>query len=181
MSTKHQLSLEIMQTNNCSLFRVIDTSIYSDDLEITCGVLNITVPGFNNVYSISTDPNFSYSVTGCLIGIQTQDCGSSAQLLQDGLYTVEYSVSPNDKVYVKYNYLRTCQFLNIYYKYLCELEMAACDPQPDVKAQLEELRLIKSFHDAAKAKAEHCDDVTAAMELFNYARKRLSRFGKDCC
>jgi hypothetical protein len=80
-----------------------------------------------------------------------------------------------------YNYLRTCQFLNIYYKYLCQLEMAACEPQPDVRAQLEELRLIKSFHDAAKAKAEHCDDVTAAMELFNYARRRLSRFGKDCC
>jgi hypothetical protein len=181
MSTKHQLSLEIMQTNNPSLFRVIDTSVYSDQLDVTCGVLNITVPGFNNVYSISTSSNFSYSVTACLLGIQTQDCGTQVQPLTDGLYTVEYSVSPNDKVYVKYNYLRTCEFLTSYYNYLCQLETAACDPQPDVKAQLEELRLIKSFHDAAKAKAEHCGDITAAMELFNYAKKRLNKFGKTCC
>lgn len=181
MASKHQLSLDIQQTNNCSIFRIYDTSIYTEDLEITCGTINITVPGFNKTYTLSVSPNFSYTVTACLIGLQTEGCGTSAQLLNDGLYTIEYSVSPNDKVYVQYNYLRTCQFLDTYYRYLCQLEMAACEPQPDVRAQLEELRLIKSFHDAAKAKAEHCNDVTAAMELFNYAKRRLNRFGKDCC
>jgi hypothetical protein len=181
MSSKHQLSLEIMQTNNCSIFRVIDTSIYTPDLEITCATLSITVPGFNDTFSISVDADFDYNLTACLIGVQSSDCGSVAQTLPDGAYTITYSVSPNDKVYVKYNFLKTCIFLNKYYTHLCQLELAACDPQPDVKAQLSELRLIKSFHDAAKAKVEHCNDVTAGMELFNYARKRLDKFGKDCC
>jgi hypothetical protein len=107
MASKHQLSLDIQQTNNCSIFRIYDTSIYTEDLEITCGTINITVPGFNNTYTLSVSPNFSYTVTACLIGLQTEGCGTSAQLLNDGLYTIEYSVSPNDKVYVKYNYLRT--------------------------------------------------------------------------
>jgi hypothetical protein len=181
MASKHQLSLEIIQSNNCSLFRVIDTSIYTPDLEVTCATLQITVPGFNDTYSISVASGFEYSLTGCLIGVQTTDCNSIAQTLPDGAYTVKYSVSPNDKVFVEYNFLNTCAFLNRYYTYLCQIELAACEPQPDVRAQLDELRLIKSFHDAAKAKIEQCNDVTAGMELFNYARKRLDRFGKNCC
>ena len=70
--------------------------------------------------------------------------------------------------------------LNKYFNELCKLEMAACEPTADIKEQLEELRLIKSFIDAAKAKVEECDDLQEGMELFMYAQKRLHKLGNNC-
>ena len=181
MASKHQLSLEIPETNNCQVFRIFDTSLYTEDLEITCGTLQITSPGFNEAVNIEVLPNFNLVLNACSLGIQSSNCGTTSQRLPDGIYTIRYSVSPNDKVYVEYQYLRVCQTLNKYFNFLCKLEMAACDPQPDVKADLEELRLIKSFIDAAKVKVEHCESPQQGMDLFLYAQSRLQKFGKDCC
>ena len=180
MAYKHQLSLEVPDTNNCSVFRVTDTSIYDDHITITCGRLEITAPGYNQPVVIDTAKGFNYILNGCTLGLQTSGCGSVSERLPDGIYTIRYSVSPNDKVFVQYHYLRVCMTLNKYFNELCKLELAACEPQPDVKADLDELRLIKSFIDAAKAKVEQCDDLQQGMDLFVYAQKRLQKYSNNC-
>ena len=180
MPSKHQLSLEVPETNNCSVLRIFDTSIYSDLLDITCGTLQITSPGFNQPVSIEVLPHFNLILNGCTLGIQTTNCGSVSQRIPDGIYTIKYSVSPNSEVYVEYYYLRVCQTLNKYFNELCRLELAACDPQPDVKADLDELRLIKSFIDAAKVKVEICNNPQEGMDLLLYAQKRLQKYAGDC-
>ena len=180
MPNKHQLSLEVPDTNNCSVFRVFDTSIYSSLLDVTCATLQITSPGFNEPVSIEVLPNFNLVLNGCTLGIQTQGCGSVSELMPDGIYNIRYSVSPNSEVYVEYNYLRICMTLNKYFNYLCQVELAACEPEADVKEQLEELRLIKSFLDAAKVKVEYCENPQEGMELFMYAQARLQKFGGTC-
>lgn len=181
MASKHQLSLDVPETNNCQVFRVFDTSLYTDDLEVTCGTLQITSPGFNEPVNIEVLPGFNLILNACTLGLQSSGCGTISQRLPDGIYTIRYSVSPNDKVYVEYQYLRVCQTLNKYFNFLCKLEMAACEPQPDVKADLEELRMIRSFIDAAKVKVEYCESPQQGMDLFLYAQSRLQKFGKDCC
>lgn len=191
MAYKHQLSLEVPETNNCSVFRVVDTSIYDEHVPVTCAKLEITSPGFNEPVVIdvvlSEDPNtnapinFSYILNGCTLGIQTANCGQVSERLPDGIYTIRYSVSPNDKVFVEYYYLRTCMTNNKYFNELCKLELAACEPQPEVKAQLNELRMIKSFIDAAKAKVEQCNDLQEGMELLMYAQTRLQKYASGTC
>lgn len=180
MSYKHQLSLEVPETNNCSILRVIDTSIYSDQVPITCNRLEITSPGFNQPEVIDVTAGFNLILNACSLGIQTIDCGDTSQVLPDGVYTIKYSVSPNDKVFVEYHYLRVCQVLNQYYNELCKLELAACEPQADVKAQLEELRMIKNYIDAAKIKVEVCDEVDEGKNLLEYAQKLLNKYGGYC-
>jgi hypothetical protein len=191
MAYKHQLSLEVPDTNNCSVFRIVDTSIYDEHVPVTCPKLEITSPGYNEPVVIdvvlSQDPttnapiNFSYILNGCTLGIQTVGCGQISERLPDGIYTIKYSVSPNDKVFVEYHYLRTCMTNNKYFNELCKLEMAACEPQPEVKESLNELRLIKSFIDAAKAKVEQCDDLQQGMELLVYAQQRLQKYASGGC
>lgn len=180
MASKHQLSLEVPDTNNCTVFRVFDSSIYSDDIPVTCGTLQITSPGFNYPVAIDVLPGFNLILNGCTLGIQTTGCGTASYRIPDGIYTIKYSVSPNDKVYVEYNYLRACQTLNKYYNELCKLELAACEPAADVQDKLDELRLIKSFIDAAKAKVEVCNSPHQGIELLFYAQKRLQKFTGDC-
>ena len=177
----HQLFLDIPHTSNPRVFRIFDSSIYSDVLPITCATLEITPPGFNQPTSISVLPNFNLVLNACSLGIQTQGCGNSSEIIPDGIYMLKYSISPNDKVYVEYNHLRVTQFINRYNQKLCELEMHACEPSADIKAQLNELRLIKSFIDAAKVKVEDCHQNNEGMELLLYAQKRLMKMDGVKC
>lgn len=181
MAYKHQLSLEVPETNNCSVFRITDTSIYDEHVPVTCPELQITSPGYNQPVLINPLQGFNLILNGCTLGIQTSGCGSVSEVLPDGIYHIRYSVSPNDKVFVEYNYLRTCQVLNKYFSELCKLELAACEPTPTVKEQLNELRLIKSFIDAAKAKVEQCNELHQGMELFKYAQERLHKYASGGC
>lgn len=69
MASKHQLSLEVPETNNCKVFRILDTSIYTEDLAITCGKLEITSPGFNEPIIIDALPRFNLILNACTLGI----------------------------------------------------------------------------------------------------------------
>jgi len=181
MTSKHQLSLEVLDVKNLGIFKITDTSVYTENIPVDCETLHITVPGFNDPVAIDVIQGFDLVLTACDLYIQTSECGSVVKDLPDGVYHIRYSVSPNDKVYVEYEHLRITAILDQWYKQLCQLEMAACEPSADVKESLKELRLIKSFIDAAKAKVEYCHDVTAGMDLYNYAKKRLDKFPDNCC
>jgi len=181
MASKHQLSLELPDTNNIKVIRIFDTSIYAEGLGKDCGILSITSPGYNLPVNIEMLPGFNATLTACTLGIQKTGCSEAVQPLPDGIYTIRYSVSPNSAVYVEYLHLRVTQTNNRYHNLLCELEMAACEPDADVKEQLAELRLIKSFIDAAKAKVEYCHDGDAGMELLLYAKKRLDKITNNLC
>jgi hypothetical protein len=181
MASKHILSLEIPDTNNINVFRVFDTSLYSAELGTNCGLLRITSPGFMLPIFIEVLPQFNLVLNACTLGIQSTGCGDSCHPIADGIYKVNYSISPNDKVYVEYDYLRLTQTMNKYYNLLSTLEMSACEPDADVKEQLKELRLIKSFLEAAKAKVEYAHNPDQGMELLVYAQKRLIRLGNQMC
>lgn len=178
----HQLSLDFPCTNNPRAFRIVDMSRYASALPVKCPLLQITPPGFRNPTNIDTIlPEFNLVLNACTLGIQTAGCDSQTAILPDGIYNIRYSVSPNEEVFVEYYHLRTTQIVNKYNKVLCNLELAACEPAPDVKEALEELRLIKSFIDAAKVKVEDCHELAIGMELLVYANKRLMKLiGGDC-
>jgi hypothetical protein len=181
LSMVHQLSLDIPTTANPRIFRIDDTSIYTVDLPIICPVLQITPPGFSTPTNITVTPPFNLVLNACTLGIQGSDCGSSSNILPDGIYIIRYSVSPNDKVFVEYHHMRVTQFINRYNQMLCNLELNGCEPDADIKAQLNELRMIKSFIDAAKAKVEDCHDDAKGMELLEYARRKLMKLDSNFC
>ena len=175
MASKHQLSLELPDTNNIKVLRLFDTSLYAEDLAIDCGTLRITSPGFNLPVAIEILKGFNIVLNACSLGLQRTNCQDASQPIPDGVYVINYSVSPNSSVFVEYNHLRTAQTMNQYYNILASLELAACDPEPEIKEKLAELRMIKSFIEAARGKVEYAHEPEAGMELFSYAKKRLSK------
>jgi hypothetical protein len=181
MSNKHQLSLELPDSNNIRVMRIADTSFYAEDLPVDCSTLSITSPGFNQPRNIEVVKGFNLPLNACTLGLQSTGCQQITQPLPDGIYIIRYSVSPNDKLYVEYNHLRITQTNNRYFNLMCELEIGACEPDADIKERLGELRLIKSFIDAAKAKVEFCHDPEKGMELLTYAKKRLDRITSGLC
>jgi hypothetical protein len=180
MALKHTLSLEVADTNNVNIIKIFDTSLYSSELGVDCPLLQVTAPGFTLPANISVSSNFNITLSACDLGIQLTNCNTPAPL-PDGVYIIRYSVSPNDKVFVEYTYLRVTVLLEEYNKQLCQLELSSCEPQADVKESLKELRLIKSFIDAAKAKVEYCNDTNAGMNLYKYAKSRLDKYPNLAC
>lgn len=181
MASKHQLSLELPESNNIRVMRIADTSFYAEDVNVDCALLSITPPGFNQPRNIEVIKGFNMPLNACTLGLQNTGCQSAVQPIPDGIYIIRYSVSPNDTTFVEYNHLRITQTNNRYFNLLCELEMGACEPDADIKEKLNELRLIKSFMDAAKAKVEYCHDSEKGMELLAYAKKRLDKITNALC
>ena len=179
----HQLSLDIPHTNNPRVFRIFDTSVYTDlsKLPVKCGTLQITVPGFNIPVNIDVDPEFNLVLTACDLGLQTIGCDEYSNILPDGIYIIRYSISPNDKVFVEYNHLRVTQFINRYNQKLGDLEIAACEPSVDIKHQLEELSLIRSLIDAAIVKVEDIHESNEGMQILMYAQTRLMKLDNRRC
>jgi len=189
---QHILSLESPDTMNKCILRIVDTSIYSTDMGVSCPILLITVPGFSYSvqYTMSIDPSesnimitpgFILNLTACDLQIQSTNCGTKFSDLPDGIYAIKYSVAPNEYVYVEYNHLRITNALYMYQELLCELELAPCDPPVAKKDKLMQLTLIRSYLEAAKAMVEFCHDAQKGMDLYNYAVRLLGKMDCSTC
>lgn len=178
---QHVLSLEAPDTMNKCILRIVDTSVYNQDAPPKCFLLQVTPPGFavpTNFEDGFIAPGFNLNLTACDLEMQKNNCGSVYADLPDGIYIIRYAVSPTDQVYVEYNHLReTCAWTR-YQAILCDLDIAACDPPATVKSKMNQLALIRTYLDAAKAKVEFCHEPEKGMELYKYAVKLLNKM--DC-
>jgi hypothetical protein len=186
----HILSLDIPTVANTCVMKIFDTSVYqttSPNIPIICPTLTITVPGFSHSVEIVGDKMLAFveggsiNLTACDLELQTSGCGTQLANIPDGIYAIKYSVSPNNLVFAEYNYLRISQALNKYYKVLCTVDLADCDPPAKVKEKLEKLRLIKMYLESAKSKVEFCHEPQKGMTLYNYALKLLNKFECNNC
>lgn len=183
MAIKHILALDIPDTACDTILKIWDSSSYAASLPVDCPRLDIFLPGFAAPLYI-TEPTL---VPGFVLNLTAKDFGLQHQqaehliALPDGLYTIKYSVSPNDKVFVEYYHLRTTSIMNIYYKELCKVQLEPCEPTPEQHQKLHDLRYIKMYIDAAKAKAEYCHSPKQGVEMLAYADKLLRKFMTGCC
>ena len=172
---QHILSLEVPTVLNPCIMSILDTSIYTPLIPVTCPTLNVTVPGFNYSTQLTIVPGDNTILTACDLQLQTQNCATVLTDIPDGIYVIKYSVSPNDIVFVEYNHLRITKALTRYYNILCRVDVADCDPPFRIKEKLEALRIIRMYLDAAKAKVEFCHEPQKGMSLYNYALKLLMK------
>ena len=175
MANKHVLSLEIPTVSNCELLCIKDTSQYSSELAVDCEELLITLPGFSVPALIKVDKGFDMCLNACVLTLQTTECGTVQQALADGIYIIRYSVSPNATVFVEYNHLRVTAILSEYYQVLCDLDIQACQPETRKQELLAEMNFIRTLIDAAVANVEYCQSSAQGMQLYTYAKQRLSK------
>lgn len=181
MANKHILSLDIPDTLNINVLRVVDTSVYSTDLAVACPTLQILVPGYTDPVQVTMVTGGETIITACSLGIQSTNCGTLQSELPDGIYVIRYSVAPNDKVYVEYNYLRVTAAMNKYYNIFCNINLSGCEPLSPEKEKLNKLRLLRSMLDGAKAKVEYCHNADQGMAIYNYASKQLDKLSCTYC
>ena len=181
MAIKHRLSLDILDTACDTVLKISDASAYGQGLPVECPRLDITLPGFYQpIYIENLLPGFIENITMVILGYQEANA-DSLNTFPDGIYTIKYSVSPNDKVYKIYYHLRTTCIMNEYYRELCKLQLAECEPTVEVQQKLKDLRYIEMLIKAAKAKAEYCNSTNQATDMLGYARRMLSKYQSGSC
>lgn len=183
---KHLLSLDIPDTTNSCIIRIVDTSIYDPNVPVECPSLEITPPGFFQAYSyLSLNQGFTVNLSQCDIGLQVYNCDLVKNPYSDGVYIIRYSVSPNDRVYVEYNHLRITKALKRFDSILCCLQVKGCAPDSELTTALREVQLLMTMLKAAKANVEFCHHPGKGMDIYNYVMTRLNKlackYGCDTC
>lgn len=176
--SRHVLSLEVPDTLNKCIFRVVDTSVYDPNIAVTCPLLQITLPGFIHPVNFSSPqitPGFIANLTACDLGIQVAECNTVFFDIPDGIYIIKYSVEPKEYVFVEYNHLRVTCALNRLNKVRCAINLGPCEPSTDVLQKLQQIGLIEQYIKAAKAYVEDCHDPKRGMELYSYAVKLIDK------
>ena len=178
---QHQLALEIPDTLNSCLLRVIDMSTYNENVPLECLTLSITAPGFTTFAEITDiTPDFAVNISACGLILQTSNCDSSSNSIPDGIYAIRYSVAPNEVVYVEYNHLRITMALNKINSLLCCLDVPNCEPQEPLRKKLQEIQLLSTMLKAAKAKVEYCHSPSQGMAIYTYVVSRLTKLSCGC-
>ncbi len=186
MAAKHILSLEVLNVSNTKYLSIKDTSKYATNLGTDCAELLITPPAPEGTTTKTTSiievkPGFDLNITACALNIQLMSCNEIRTDIPDGVYVIRYQLSPHDKTYVEYNFLRTTGLMKMYYEKLCALDIGACEPDSTRKQLLLEMNTIKMLIDGAKSKVEYCNQPGAGQELFDYAKKKLERITCKQC
>jgi len=178
---KHQLALDIPDTLNSNVFKLWDSSIYSEDVPTECPKLEITLPGFQ-LPSVVTNlkPGFIANLSACDLGLQIYNCGVQFNPLPDGVYVVRMSYSPNDQLYVEYNHLRITCALNQINEILCCLNIKDCEPIEPVKSQIQQLQVLQMQLKGAKSNVEYCLHPKRGMAMYNYVVAQLNKLACAC-
>jgi len=178
---KHHLDIEIPDTPCETIIRILDSSSYSE-IDRECVTLQVLVPGYEEPVEFENmDQDWGGVILNAVdLNIQ-QPFPQELSCLPDGIYVIQYSVSPNDIMFVKKYHLRTTILVNKYYKELCRLQLDKCEPVSEQNQKLNDLRYIKSLIDAAKAKAEVCDATQQALDMYHYATILLDKYINGCC
>lgn len=184
---KNLLALHVPDIMSSDIMHIEDHSVYDPLMSYICPTLKVRVPGFsepvvfNDTTALVVNKGFAFNLTACDLQLQLTNCGTEFNTLTDGIYAISYSISPNDKVCVEINHLRVTCLMHNWKNEMCKLRLGACEPSGELRDKFNALKEIKSYIDAAKAKADVCFEAEEAMTLYEYAKKLLDKIQCKTC
>lgn len=168
------LDFLIIPTYSTKLLGIADNSVYSDTP--VSPTLKVTIPGFG-IAVISFTPNdFNVLNSGTL---ELTDPGDSLVPLPDGVYTIEYNISPAHLNKVTKSIMRVEQLQEKFDEAFMSLDMMECDLAIK-KQHKNELNTIYLFIQAAIAAANNCN-TEVANSLYQQAARQLRNFKTKTC
>ena len=174
-----QLDIYIEKILNSKLLIVKDASYYNSDVAVTNAKLDLQYPNSNEYVNIPVGKNFSYIINSNTIGLTNVTNSEALSDLPDGIWTIKYSICPNDELYVEYTFLRNIKQLIKYHNLFCQIEIDKCNKKQYLE-DLKKIREIKDLIDAAQYLADDCGKYEKSIELYNEAEEMLNEFTNDC-
>lgn len=171
-----KLDILVIPTYSTLTMAVADASTYpTDPPVVTAPNLKITVPNFGivNVPFTVNELNVLSSSNLGITPVGTNDP------IPDGIYYLEYSVSPSNVNYVNKTFMRVDRLQEKFDEAFMKLDMMECDRAIKTQAKVE-LSTISFFINGAIAAANNCATVEAN-KLYLQADKMLNNFMRSNC
>ena len=181
---QHKLFLDIPDTSELGILVIKDISSYDDILPVTCPTLQITPPGYGSIVITPESTGFDLVLNACQVGlISASGCTSICPTLPDGIWTIRYSVAPNDQVYVVYRYMRTVEAMARYFQLMCALNVQCCTPSAELIYQMQQLDIIRNYILAAKLAVEECNRPSDGINILRFANSLMDKLSscKPAC
>ncbi len=178
---RHFLALDVEEIYNDGIFVIKDTSVYASAIPVSCQNLQITPPGFHSptLYTPTTT-GFRYILNACTLGICVPTgCNTSLPQVPDGIYQLHYSVSPNDQVYVSYNYLRTTNAMNRLNSILCAIGLQPCLPTNEQETAIRETDIIRNYLRSAQLNCNEFKKPVDGMNQYRYAVQLMDKMTRS--
>ena len=167
--TSNELSFEIVDTHNCKLLAIMDTSTY---LGVPEGlIIQVKPPSFPvkelnyNKSAITIFNSNSLGFTNVTSSINYTD-------LPDGEWIIKISICPYNVFWSEKKFYRTCQIWCKYYTAFLKSKMSGCDTCPENQIE-EKLETAKRYIEGVEAQAINCDFGTAS-KLYTIANNILN-------
>lgn len=178
MEGTHHIAINVPDHLNKCILRIEDFSVYNPILPFSAPSVLVQPPGFPcvefNLLNANVEQNFVLNLNACNLELQDSNCGFVQNNLPDGIYTVEFSVAPNDILYHKVYHLRTTILSNLLLDKYLELSLLNDDPTLETRSKLNNLTLIENYLNAGKAYAKN-GDCKNAIKMYEYAKKLMSK------
>lgn len=164
---KSIINSEVIPGKDCRFFSLLDTSVYNKDLEITNAKYKIILPNFGKYVEIFYTPNTVTVVNTNLLKLTVEELGC----IPDGLYQIEQSICPNDKLYKWINYYHICTAMTNLGQLLC-----GCIENKEKVRKIWEWRM--ELEDVQNLAA--CGQIEKANTLYQIVSNKISVELKQC-
>lgn len=174
---QHQPNIRFDDDLVSTSFTVRDASAYAPNIPVKTPVLEVIAPGSTSPVLFSDIlPGFTKTVESNALHLNSTGVFPSPAI-PDGNYFLRYSVAPNARVFVEYNYFRTVRVLN-------KLLLLSSDfiasrsrfTSSFYNKKVQELLWYRHLIDTAKYTAEDLHDTDLATKIYCEVDDTLKRF-----
>lgn len=177
-----KLLVQEIKTDDCKILRLADNSLYNPALPVTNAILEITPPGYDCPVIFNVQKYFNTAFNSTLLTLTSSLEESQLVALPDGVYTIKYSIKPNNSLFVEYDLMRTCQATYSYINEICRLFDSRCDiSRKTFEMKLQKLRWIRELLDVSKYMVEDKGKRKEGLDLYNEAVKALRDYSGIKC
>lgn len=148
-----------------------DFSVYNTEIPVTNALYRITLAAFNQYVDIPYEPGTILNVNSNLLKLTASGVSGLCDI-PSGLYIINQSVCPNDKLFSEYYLFNIVPDLKKLAKLVC------CHREDNDK--MDALWDIKLMLETAKILAEDCSDTKNSVSLYNIASKKINSFDCNC-
>jgi hypothetical protein len=173
------ISIDISQTNSTKTLRVFDTSYHTDDIENF--LLECLPPNKTNWITYQVSPHFNFTFNTA--NLHLAKAGNETELLDlpDGIYEFKISYKPNYPTLVSYYHFRNLFQVKKLQTEICKLYSGKCNfTKSEFETRKKQLLEIKFLLDAAKYSVEECLEKKQGKELYEEAKKLLTKYSDSC-
>lgn len=173
------LDITLIQTYSLKTLGIADISVYPDNFNVINPTIEITAPGLMKI-SLPFNPRAVNIFNSNNINLTCTPNFDLLSSLPDGIYTIKYSIAPNQNRFVEKSFMRVDKLECKFSQTFLYLDLDDDSFKDNHNAKLDKLKKARLFIDGSVAAMNECDS-NLAIKLYKKAEQILDEIINGEC